>query len=75
MKEKEQKTMKEPNERWLHRVSCREYGFTGSCYKKSGMISPTAHITLACNGVCRRMKLWDNKNGYRGVTFEIRDPE
>lgn len=69
------KLPKEPQERFLHRRSCRNMGYSGICYKKSrfGALGngERFHITLGCNGDCRRMKIWDTKHGYKGVDFAL----
>lgn len=72
-KETETKAVDEPIDRAIYRTQCRNYGYTGSCYKHSGYINATTHITMACNGQCRRMKLYDAKNGLKGQEFKIRE--
>jgi hypothetical protein len=71
------KLTKEPQERFLHRLECPNMGFGGNCYKHSGSCSfgdgSFAHITMGCNGDCRRMKIWDTKQGYKGVEFKLQE--
>lgn len=65
--------VEEPMERAMHRTKCRNYGYTGSCYSHSGMYGPTLHITMACNGKCRRMRKYDKEHGLTGQAFKIRE--
>ena len=71
------KPTKEPQERFLHRVSCPNMGYYGNCYKHSGSGTfgdgGMYHITIGCNGDCRRMKIWDTKHGYKGMEFKLQD--
>lgn len=55
----------EPTERWLYRMKCKHYGMEGICLKHSGYLNKTTHITLQCDGDCRRMKNYDKKKGNR----------
>lgn len=68
------KPIKEPTERLLYRIGCKHIGYTGTCFKHSGYFGigdGMAHISMGCNGKCRRMVLWDNKHGYKGVEFKL----
>lgn len=71
------KLTKEPQERFLHRLSCPNMGYSCNCYKHSGRVAfgdgGFAHITMGCNGDCRRMKIWDTKHGYKGVEFKLQE--
>lgn len=70
------KPVKEPAERMEHRVMCKHFGYYGNCYKHSGYFGiggGVAHISMACNGKCRRMVIWDNKHGYKGVEFKLEE--
>lgn len=71
------KLPKEPTERYLHRLSCPNMGYVGNCYKHSGSCAfgdgSFAHITMGCNGDCRRMKIWDTKHGFKGVEFKLQE--
>lgn len=75
-KEKEPKLPLEPPERTTHRATCKHCGYYGQCYKHSGYFGiggTFGHITMACSGDCRRMKIWDTQHGYKGVKFKIRE--
>ena len=52
----------EPQERYLYRIGCKHYGMEGICFKHSGYLNKTTHITLQCDGNCRRMKNYDKKH-------------
>lgn len=71
------KLTKEPQERFLHRLSCPNIGYSGNCYKKSGSFAlgdgGFAHITIGCDGDCRRMKIWDTQHCFKGVKFKLQD--
>lgn len=56
---------KEPIERRAYRCTCRNYGY-GHCYYKSGWLGNGTHITIGCDGGCRRMKNYDKKHGLQG---------
>lgn len=71
--ERKMRPVEEPIDRAIYRSQCRSYGYTGSCYKYSGMYGPTLHITMACDGNCRRMKLYDSKNGLKGQEFKLHE--
>lgn len=74
--EKNTNKQEEPTERYLHRMRCKNMGYEEICYKHSGsfpVLGGCGHITLRCNGKCRRMTIWDNKNGYKGVEFKLRE--
>lgn len=60
----------EPADRAFHRLECKHNGY-GICILQSGYRGKNCHITVACNGKCRRMKIWDTKHGYKGVEFKI----
>ena len=53
----------EPQERYLYRIGCKHYGMEGICFKHSGYLNETTHITLQCDGDCPRMKRYDKKKG------------
>lgn len=66
------KLPQEPGERTMHRVMCKHYSY-GNCCKRSGWYGPGCHITMGCtpNCGCRRMKIFDTKNGLeKGVEYE-----
>ena len=63
--------IKEPIERFEYRLKCKNLGYSGMCYNRSGYIGANCHISRGCNGKCRRMKTWDNKNGYKDTEFEL----
>lgn len=68
------KPVKEPAEREVYRATCKHYGYCGNCMKHSGYFGiggSFGHITMGCDGNCRRMKLWDTKHGYKGVEFKL----
>lgn len=68
------KPVKEPVERTMYRMACKNIGYTGTCFKHSGYFGiggGTAHISMGCDGNCRRMKLWDTKHGFKGVEFKL----
>jgi hypothetical protein len=71
------KPTKEPQERFLHRVSCPNMGYSGNCYKRSGYgklgDGSVFHISRGCDGDCRRMKIWDTKHGFKGVEFKLQE--
>ena len=71
------KLTKEPKERVEHRLTCPNMGCCGTCYEKSGSFAfgdgGFAHITIGCNGDCRRMKIWDTKHGFKGVEFKLQE--
>lgn len=70
------KPVKEPAERTIHRATCKHFGYCGNCMKKSGVFGiggTYGHITMGCDGDCRRMKLWDTKHGYKGVEFKTKE--
>lgn len=56
---------KEPSDRRDHRRACRNYGY-GHCYSRSGWMGNGMHLTVGCDGDCRRMKIYDNKHGLKG---------
>lgn len=64
------KELIEPAARAFHRLECKHNGY-GICISQSGYRGANCHITIACNGKCRRMKIWDTKHGYKGVEFKI----
>ena len=71
-----QKPALEPVERAIHRAMCKHFGYYGYCSKHSGQIkigNTVGWIDCGCDGKCRRMTIWDNKNGYKGVEFDLRD--
>ena len=66
MAKKSKKDMpKEPAERAAHRMACPHMSMGGSCMAKSGYVSQTCHILMGCtpNSKCRRLAIYDNKNG------------
>lgn len=66
--------IQEPHARFAHRMVCKHHSeFTNQCYKHSGMIGRSVHITMACTGNCPRMKNWDAKNGFEGVEFKLKE--
>lgn len=76
MEKTKDKPVLEPVERTAYRAVCKHCGYTGSCFKHSGYFGfggGVAHITMACDGKCRRMVIWDNKHGYKGVEFKLRE--
>ena len=73
-KKEKKKLPPEPMERFEHRMRCKHYGYYGQCYKHSGYCGiggGVAHITMACDGSCRRMKIWDTQHGLKGINFKI----
>ena len=70
----ENEKVAEPDDRYARRMSCRNLGMNGMCYKRSGSRicgNTIVHISLGCDGKCRRMKVWDNQNGYNGIEFDL----
>ena len=66
----------EPIERFEHRIDCKFLGYSGICYKRSGSCQfggALCHLSIGCDGGCRRMKMWDSKHGYKGIEFKLRD--
>lgn len=64
----------EPRERTEHRLRCRNMGMDGNCYnlsRKTRGPGFMTHILMGCDGVCRRMKMWDAQNGYKGQKFKL----
>lgn len=63
----------EPFERAYYRYKCKHYAKEcGQCYMKSGGNS-IWHIDWHCDGVCKRMKRYDQINGYKDVKFKLSD--
>lgn len=74
-KKEKPKPINEPIERFQHRLACKNLGYSGNCYKRSGWTSiggGACHLSLGCNGECRRMKIWDTQHGFKGVEFKLR---
>lgn len=65
------KKPKEPMARTAHRFTCKHYSY-GICIKQSGFVGPGVHITIGCtpNSNCRRMKIYDTKNGLGSVEYQ-----
>lgn len=62
--------MQEPERRRIYRRTCKHYGMYGQCYKHSGWAG-NFHISVGCNGNCRRMKAYDKKYGLTGQEYDI----
>ena len=61
----------EPIERMMHRERCKWHSY-GNCLKRSGYYGPSCHILMGCtpNCDCRRMKIYDTKNGLeKGIEY------
>lgn len=71
------KLPKEPKARYLHRIACPNMGYSGNCYKHSDSGTfgdgTVFHISIGCDGNCRRMRKWDTKHGYKGVEFKLKN--
>ena len=54
----------EPFERAYYRYKCKHYAKEcGQCYMKSGG-KGQSHIEWGCDGECKRMKRYDQMNGF-----------
>lgn len=61
----------EPFERAYYRYKCKHYAKEcGQCYMKSGSNS-ISHLNWGCDGECKRMKRYDQMNGYKKVKFKL----
>ena len=64
-------TIDEPFERAYYRYKCKHYAKEcGQCYMKSGG-NNISHLNCGCDGECKRMKRYDQMNGYKKVKFKL----
>lgn len=59
-----EKSKKETQECFIHRLRCKHRGYSGSCLKKSGYYGPALHLNIACtaDSECERLKRYDKKH-------------
>ena len=71
-KPKDPSFLPEPSERAIHRATCPDFGYTGSCYDHSGYVNRYTHITMACDGKCPRMADFDREHYPEGTEFDLK---
>lgn len=64
----------EPFERAYYRYKCKHYAKeSGQCYMKSGG-NPQWHLNWHCDGECKRMQRYDQKQGFdKKIKFKLSD--
>lgn len=67
----ESKKVREPSARAEYRQKCKHYVEPCGQCSAASLSAGKWSIDRRCNGICRRMKLWDRKNNCTGIEFKV----